>query len=48
MQGVYPNDYFIPDVDIYQQEFFLYAFCFLSKDRKSFFEAVDGHTYIKL
>lgn len=38
----------IPLNDIYLQEFFFYAYCVLSKDRKGFFESKEGRSYVKL
>ena len=38
----------IPLNDIYLQEFFFYAYCVISKDRKGFFESKEGKSYVKL
>ena len=34
-------------VDIYLQEFFLFAYSYITKDRKSFLESREGNTYVK-
>jgi hypothetical protein len=41
------EDVEIPLTDIYTQEFFLYAYSFLSRDRKGYYESTEGLTYIK-
>ena len=41
------DDVEIPGTDIYLQEFFMYAYSFITKDRKHFFESTEGKTYIK-
>lgn len=37
----------IPFTDIYTQEFFLYAYSFITRDRKGYNESTEGYTYIK-
>lgn len=37
----------LPLTDIYLQEFFLYAYTFITKERKGFHESREGYTYIK-
>jgi len=34
-------------VDIFLQEFFLFAYSYISKDRKGFLESREGNTYVK-
>ena len=41
------EDVSIPAMDIYLQEFFMYAYSFITKDRKSFLESTEGRTYIR-
>ena len=36
-----------PAMDIYLQEFFMYAYSFITKDRKGFFESSEGRTYVR-
>jgi hypothetical protein len=36
-----------PITDIYLQEFFMFAYCLITKDRKGFVESKEGITYIK-
>ena len=41
------SDVEIPINDIYSQEFFFYAYSFITKDRIGFKESKEGYTYIK-
>lgn len=43
------EDIDIPATDIYTQEFFFYAYSFITKDRKpqNFIDSNEGFTYIK-
>jgi hypothetical protein len=41
------EDVSIPAMDIYLQEFFMYAYSFITKDRKGFLESTEGRTYIR-
>lgn len=41
------DDVEIPQTDIYAQEFFLYAYSFISRDRKGYNESTEGYTYIR-
>ena len=41
------EDIEIPATDIYFQEYFFYAYSFLTNERKGFVESKEGFTYIK-
>jgi len=41
------KDVEIPLSDIYSQEFYFYAYSFITRDRKGFIESKEGNTYIR-
>jgi len=41
------EDVSIPAMDIYLQEFFMYAYSFITSERKNFRESTEGRTYIE-
>jgi hypothetical protein len=41
------DDFKTPAIDIYLQEFFMYAYSFITKDRKGFFESSEGRTFVR-
>ena len=48
VSDMYLDDIEIPASDIYFQEFFFYAYSFLTKERKGFVESKEGYTYLKV